>query len=473
MTDSSILVVPYHGHNFKWGDGVYLNFEDYNITETDFRTKTAKFQSSERISVDTVNYAVKITGPHETFTGIILSRTNNSDKKMWDYQCQDWNRLYMDKLDLNMNGKVYDIIKKILKKSGGSTSGLKKISKYDQGKYGSAIGFNPFKNKRNISLKHNKTSIEAIKSLIYSQKPFIDIHYNDHGVIQFTPYYLDEWLQPNCDINWVIDFDVKVDTTNLLTNVSGYTFNKLFNTKYDYLSNFVNVYSGVDDPSEKTSTNKTGSGGKNTSTNKTSNKTSNTNDKTFNPYKTKSKTVWVGMDHGGGWDNSYYNALCNELAKLGWKVHKCGIGPGTLQAHVNIPKNAKNGVYLGVVNGVDPEVFREFAYASYDKGFMVKKNIRGVLLMMNEAGDIRKGGRYYKWLGKAHDGKWDCSGLRYPAGYLADCGVPFMYQFGHKPSDARKAAKKFNNGGDSQVALNNPYKKNGNIWKNWNWSSKY
>ena len=466
---SQICVIKYVGDKFKykadfnWKDATYINFEDYTITETDFRTKTAKFKSPERIKIDGYTFAVKITGPHETFTGVIIKRSDKKSDNLYEYTCQDWGRLYQDKLDYTFNGKVYNIIKKIIKLSYGSTKGLLKIGKYEQGKYGSAIAFNPMKNKRNIELKHNKTSIEAIKSLIYSQKPFIDIHYNDKGVIQFQPYHLDEWLKPTVEINHVIDYEANIDHTNMLTSVSGYTFDKLFNKKGDYLEDFAFIYGGADDP-EKTSS---------SSSNKNNGKSSSANNKSGNPYKTKKKTVWVGMDRCGGHDGQYYNAFCKELGKLGWKVHKCGIGPGTLQAHVNLPKNAKDGVYLAIVNGIDPEVFREFAYASYDKGFMVKRNIRGVILMMNEAGDIRKGGRYYKYLPKAHDGKWACAALKYPAGYLADCGVPFMYQFGYSTSDAKKAAKKFNTGGDSQLALKNPYKKSGNVFKNWNWSSKY
>lgn len=469
---SQICVIQYIGNlkyvpDFKWKDATYLNFEDYTITETDFRTKTAKFKSTERIGVDGWSYAVKITSnKHETFTGIIIKRTEKGEG-LYEYTCQDWGRLYQDKLDHTYNGRVYDIIKKIITSSKGSTKGLLKIGKYEQGKYGSVIAFNPMKNKRNIELKHNKTSIEAIKSLIYSQKPFIDIHYNDGGTIQFQPYHIDEWMKPTVEINNVLDFEVNIDHTNMLTMVSGYTYDKLFNSKYDWLDTFAFEYGGVDESSTTPATAPT------SSTDKTTNKTSKKDNKTTNPYKTKNKTVWVGMDRCGNHDGQYYNAFCNELKKLGWKVHKCGIGPGTLQAHTNLPKNAKNGVYLGIVNGIDPEVFREFAYASYDKGFMVKRGIRGVLCMMNDAGDIRKGGKYYKYLPKAHDGKWACAALKYPAGYLADCGVPWFYQFGYTTDDAKKAAKKFNTGGDSKVALNNPYKKSGNVFKNWNWSSKY
>ena len=462
---SNIVVVPYK-KGFKWSDGVYLNFEDYSITETDFRVKTAKFKSSERISVDNTNFAVRITGPHETFTGVILSRSQSSDNKLWEYQCQDWNRIYQDKLDLNINSNVYNIIKKILKQSNGSTAGLKKISQYDQGKYGSAIRFNPFKTKKNISLKHNKTSIEAIKSLIYSQKPFIDIHYNDKGVIQFTPYYLDEWLQPTCQIDRVIDYDVKIDTTNILTNVSGYNFRKLFNSKVDYLSGFINVYGGVDDPSNKTSS----SSG---SSNKSVAKTSKGNTKTNNPYGTKTKNVFVVMDRcwGSSTDSTYLNNFANEMAKLGWKVHKIGIGPGHIIPG-SLSSSIKNGIYLILGNGADCEVFRHIGHDQWFKGMLLKRNCRAVVGLINNAGDIRRGGRYYSHLGMAHDGTGKGNpGLKYPAGYFADCGVPFFYSKGNNP---KGCAKLFNSGGESQLALNNDYKRRlKGYYANWNWSSKY
>lgn len=459
---SAIYVTPYK-KGFKWSKSELVNFEDYSITETDFRVKTAKFSSPDDIDLDKGNYAVQITSDrHEIFTGIILSKSEKSADGIYDFKCQDWNRIYMDKLDLNMNGRVYDIILKIINKSGGNTGGLKKISAYEQGKYGSTINFNPFKTKRNISMKHNKTSIEAIKSLVYSQKPFIDIHYDYNGTIQFVPYYIDEWLQPTCEIDRVIEYDVSIDTTNLLTNVAGYKFNKLFNAKKDYLSGFINIYSGVDDPDAKT-----------TNTNKTTNKTSNKDNKTGNPYKTKTKNVWVVMDNcwGGSTDSTYLNNFAREMGKLGWKVHKVGIGPGRIIPG-SLPSGMKNGIYLILGNGADCEVFRHVGHDQWFKGMLLKRNCRAVVGLINNAGDIRRGGKYFTHLGMAHDGTGKGNpGLRYPAGYFADCGLPFFYSKGNNP---KGCAQLFNSGGESKLALENDYKRRlKGYYANWNWSSKY
>lgn len=460
---TQIYVIPYK-KNFNWSKSELMNYEDYSIKETDFRVKTAKITSPDIIKVDEGNYAVKIASDkHETFTGIILSKSDKSNKGLYEYQCQDWNRLYMDKLDLDMNGKVYKIVQKIISKSGGSLNGLKKINKYNQGKYGSTFEFNPFKSIQDVSLKHNKTSIEAIKSLVYSQKPFIDIHYDDRGTILFTPYYIDEWLTPKLEIDRVIDFDVKIDTTNILTNVSGFGYKKLFNSKNDYLKSFINIYSGLDDPDDKNNAN--------TSTDKTNNK--NAAGKSNNVYKTKNKDVWVVMDRcwGASADSNYYNKLCKELKKLGWNVHKVGIGPGKIipsSLHAGMSK----GVYFIVVNGADCEVFRHVGHDQFFKGMLLKKKCRPVLGLINDAGNIKKGGKYYSHLGMAHDGTGKGSpGLKYPAGYLATCGVPFFYSKGSNP---KQCATLFNNGGDSQIALNNNYKKYvKGFYANWKWSSKY
>ena len=456
---ASIFITLYK-KGFSWLKDYYLiSFEDYTITETDFRVKTAKIKSNHNINLDKGNYAVQIKADnHEIFTGIILSKSEEKDG-MYTYQCQDWNRLYMDKLDLNMNGQVYDIIKKIITKSGGSLDGLKKIGVYEQGKYGNSYKFNPFKTKRNISLKHNKTSIEAIKSLVYSQKPLIDIHYDNNGRILFTPYYMDEWLKPVCEIERVIDYDVSIDTTNILTNIGGYKFNKLFNAKKDYLSRFITTYTNVDD--------------KTTTTSKTTTKTSANENKTNNPYNTKTKNIWVVMDNcwGGSTDSKYMNNVSSELTKLGWKVHKIGIGPGKI-IPASLPKSMKNGIYLILVNGADCEVFRHVGHDRWFKGQLLKKGCRPVVALINHAGDIRRGGKYFSHLGMAHDGTGKGSpGLKYPAGYFADCGVPFFYSKGNDP---KGCAQLFNGGGESKLALEADYNRRlKGYYSNWNWSSKY
>jgi hypothetical protein len=459
---------------FTWDNCLEIPFFDYEITESDFRNKTMKFTSPRALEVGKRSRAIKIVNDdHETFSGIILKREDDIQEPC-TYQCQDFNRLYMTKPSVNKKDKVYNLIKLLLNYCGNSQyvwKGLLSKNKYEQGKYGSVFSFNPMKNVLYLN-SSDKTVKELIEQLVYSQKPYIDIHYNNTGIMKFSPYHIDKWMQPVAKFHYneCIDWDYSFDTTNIVTQVvignTIYKYSKLFNSKYNQLLNFVSTGISLNGKSQSTN-----SGG--TSTNKSSSKTSSTNDKTSNPYHTKNKEVWVNMDicWGHSSDNSYLNTFCAELRKLGWKVHNLGVGPAI---HTNYSKasNCKNGIWLTIDNGVDCEVFRHFGHDTWFKGQLVRNNSRAVLAFINDAGNIKKGGKYFKYLGMAHDGTGNGSpGLKYPAGYLAACGVPFFYSFGRHP---KAAARLFNSGGDSKLACENDYKKHVHgYYHNWNWGSKY
>ena len=340
----------------------------------------------------------------------------------------------------------------------------KKIN--NQKKYGHTKNFNPMKKKQAIT-SSDKTVKEIIQNLVYPQHPLIDIHYNNTGKMQFTPYYLTKWMQSTADFHYTecTDFNYSLDTTNIINtvNVNGknYGFKKLFNSKTDPLKQMILTTSNENTDSTSSASSKS------------TDKTGKTNDKANNVYGTKNKEVWVNMDRcwGAGPDGKYLKTFCNELKKLGWKVHNLGSGPGT-QTNCNKASSCKNGVWLTLDNGVDCEIFRHMGSDKWFKGQLVKHGSRAVLGFINNAGNIKKGGKYYSYLGMAHDGTGKGNpGIKHPAGYLADCGVPFFYSKGNNPKDA---ARLFNGGGESKVALNNDYKKRlKGFYSNWNWSSKY
>lgn len=459
-----------YGGFFNWDNCYEIPFEDYSIDESDFRNKTAKITSSHLINRIDYSWAVKITNPdHETFTGIIIDREKKPFKS-YDYQCQDWNRLYMGKPSLEMKGTVHKIIKNVLNWAyygSKSKSGLLAKNKYEQRKYGSLSSFNPMKTIKNVSTR-DKTVKEIVQNLVYAQKPFIDIHYNNVGVMKFTPYYVDKWLKAVASFHYgeCVDFSYSYNTADIVTQVVDgkkvYNFKQLFNSKTDPLSGLIFLGENIDEENNN-----------NTSTNKTSNKTSKTNNKTSNPYGTKRKEVWVNMDEcwGHSTDNKYLSTFCKELKRLGWKVHNLGVKP-SMHTNYRQAGKCKNGIWLTLDNGVDCEVLRHFGHDNWFKGQLVRHNSRAVIGLINNAGNIKKGGKYYKYLGRAHDGTGKGNpGLRYPAGYLADCGVPFFYSKGRNPKDA---ARLFNSGGDSKIALNTNYKKRlKGYYANWNWSNKY
>ena len=465
-----IYVKQYSNDGFTWDNSWEIPFTEYSIDESDYRNRTAKFKSSMMLDTSQASWAVKITNPHhETFTGIILKR-DMKPLDVMEYSCQDWNRIYMTKPRMNEKKQVYYLIKQALRYGDNwkySWKGLLAKNKYEQRKYGSTISFNPMKTVKNISAK-DKTVKEIIENLVYSQKPFIDIHYNNLGVMKFTPYHIDTWLKGVASFHYTecTDFTYTFDTTNIITRAQAngkfYTFEQLFNSKTNPLLGFVDTWTDI---TEENTNNKT--------TDKTVNKKGN-KDKTNNPYNTKKKEVWVSMDRawGDAANHKYLNTFCKECKKLGWKVHNLGVSPGT-QVNANKASKAKNGIWLTLNNGVDCEIFRHMGHDKWFKKVLLKNHNRAVLgFIGNSAGDIRRGGKYYKYLGMAHDGTGKGNpGLKYPAGYLADCAVPFFYSKGNNPKDA---ARLFNSGGESKVALENDYSKRvKGYYKNWNWGNKY
>ena len=462
-----VYVKAYNGNGFSWDNCYEIPFTEYSIDESDYRNRTAKFKSDKIMDTATVSWAVKITNPnHETFTGIILKR-DMGPNDVSEYTCQDWNRIYMTKPILNSKDNVYNLIKSLLLYAGDKKytwKGLMAKKKYEQRKYGSIVSFNPMKTVQNISVK-DKTVNEVIQSLVYGQKPFIDIHYNNVGVMKFTPYHIDTWLKEVASFHYTecTDFSYSFDTTDIITSVvvngKFYNFEQLFNSKTNPLSGLINTWTDITD-----TTNSNG---------KAEDKGSKTNSKTSNPYNTKKKEVWVNMDRcwGHATDEAYLKAFCKELKKLGWKTHNLGSGPGT-QTNANKAKKCKGGVWLTLNNGADCEIFRHFGHDKWFKGILLKNKSRAVLGLINNAGNIKKGGKYYKYLSMAHDGTGKGNpGLRYPAGYLASCGVPFFYSKGNNPKDA---ARLFNSGGDSKVALQKDYGKQlRGYYANWNWGNKY
>lgn len=463
--------VFHHIDTFTWDNCYEIPFTEYSIDESDYRNRTAKFKSSSLMDTSQYTWAVKITNPnHETFTGIILKRDMNVND-VDEYTCQDWNRIYMSKPVFIEKQDVYTLLKKVLRYSGEKKiwKGLLAKNKYEQRKYGSTISFNPMKTVKNVNVK-DKTVKEIVQNLIYEQKPFIDIHYNNTGVMKFTPYHINNWLKEVASFHYseCTSCTYSFDTTDIITavEVNGkyYTFDKLFGAKNSVVSGMLNTWIDI------TETDNTG----NANNNAVDDKASKTNQKTSNPYNTKKKEVWVSMDRA--WSDSanhkYLNTFCAELKKLGWKVHNLGVSPGT-QVNPNKAKKAKNGIWLTLNNGVDCEIFRHMGHDKWFKSILLKNKNRAVLGFIGDAaGDIRKGGKYYKHLGMAHDGTGKGNpGLKYPAGYLADCAVPFFYSRGNNPKDA---ARLFNTGGESKKALNGDYTKRlKGYYKNWNWGNKY
>ena len=181
----------------------------------------------------------------------------------------------------------------------------------------------------------------------------------------------------------------------------------------------------------------------------TTSKTSTTSNKnSYNPYG-KKKVCWVQSDNinGKSSDLKFINDFAKKLRKKGWKVKVVGVGSNL---HSEIYANVKNGIWFCIYGGVCAGTIREtYADTSYRRK-IEKNNSRTVLGFRPPAGDIRKGGKYYKWLPRAHDDNFSPSsfrGISYPSKYLAKKKVPFMYA-----SSVDEMVAKFIAGGDNPDA---------------------
>lgn len=446
---------------FDWRKCEEIQFEDYMIRESDLRNRTAQFTTNRSYQLSEDSWAVKIvSNEHENFSGIILKKSD-APLDLYTYECQDWNRLYMSKPNGDFKGKVRNIIIGLMDYVSlpNKTKGLLGYKKYDMNT-GSMV-FNPMKNKKEFTTK-DKTVREVIEQLIYSQGSFIDLHYNDVGVMKFTPYKLNKWLKSVADftINEIIEYKWDFNTTDIITAVEDnsriYKFENLLG-KSD-INEMIYLETSI---TEENST--------------ATSKTSKTDTKTSNPYGTKNKEVWVNMDShwGSTTDNKYLKQVCKELKKLGWKVHNTGVGAST---HSKI--KGKNGVWLTLYGGVDAGCLREAGLDTSYKTDLLNRKMRTVIGFMGRAGEksksgIGKGYKWYKKVGKAHDDNYSAgdTSLKYPAGFLAFCGVPFFHSVGNNP---KQCAQLFNSGGESKKALNTKYKKIGKgYYSNFNWGSKY
>lgn len=455
--------------DFNWDNCYQIPFEKFTIDEGDHENRTATFSSETDLELEDKSVAVKITGDFPTFSGLIISKTKKP-QNLYEYKCQDWNRIYMSRPHMNEKKSVQALIKQLLAFADDSTTdvyaGLLDPSKYEQKKYGSAVSWNPMKKTKQIE-GSDKTVKEWIEYLIYSQHPYIRIHYNGTGRMLFTPYHYNDYVKEVASFHYteLTDLDWNFNQTDIVTGsyVNGKYMNvaQMFGSHdpYTFLARYISAHEA-----QKTDTTT------NTKTKTSKTKTSKSN----NPYNTKRKHVWVSMDtwQTGSTDRKFYNTVCNTIKKQGWTVHKIGIGPQT-HDEIHISRSgAKNGIWLAVYGGVDPGCIRETCHDTSYKDILIRRNLLPVIAF-NSTADIRKGGKRYKYIGMAWDDNYSSgdTGMKYPGACMAQCGVPWLQVPGYHP---KKLALKFCAGGDSKIALTKKYKHNGHQYRsNWNWGSKY
>ena len=456
-------------HISTWSGAVSMPYKKYSIKEEDMRIKTASFVSPNYIDLTTGQYAIRIVSKyHENFAGILLDVDYDEDTDLYTYQCQDFSRLYMGKCECIWNkSRIYDGLlqllahgqmkKKISRKGFEDVcSGLRALKYYDQSLYPNQhYKGNPFK--QNISLiSRDKTEIELIRSLVFSRLGYFDIYFNDCGILQIKPLSKTDWENTGLHLSSTeyANRKFKFSTANAITGVVvngsdasyGPTYKSKQLTKLDLKAFFGNVTTSISDPVQKSATKKTSNAVKNKNNTASVNKD--------NPYGTKRKVVYMNIDLIDGYssDQNKMNRLCDILHKHGWECHTCGVGS---ESHYERRGEVNNGIWLTLYGGACAGTLRETATNDWFRRPIVNHGSRTVVGFFPPAGDIREGGKYYKWLPRAHDDGFsgNFSGVSYPAKMLTNAAVPFMYA-----KNPAEMASKFLKGGDNPEACNKNWK---------------
>ena len=446
------------------------HWSKYQIKETDFRSKTASFTTPQYLDLTTGVYCVMITTPmHEDFGGIIIGVKYDHKTGLYEYQCQDHSRAYQGKFELiNIKKNVHRILQFLITQGGVSTvgavskvklkefskilSGLRPVYQYEQKYWGSITNFNPMTEKSKMIFR-GKSWIEAIRALVLGSGAYIDVYFDKYGIIHIEPYTKDDFFNTGLYLTTpeIAEATQEFDTTNIITGARVHSTDKtkvgnvygsssLVNLNLTAI--FGNLYTSIENPNQATSS--SSNKGKNNS----AGKKSTTKTKTTNPYNTKKKEVWLNSDniHGKSSDRKFLEDVAKILRKNGWKTKIVGIGPNT---HTEGYMGPKNGIWFCIYGGADGAVYRETVGKNSYTNKLKKLGSRTVI-GMHGGGDIRKGGKYYKWLPRAHDDNYSPSsykGVSYPLKMLTKGKVPIMYA-----NNAKQMAAKFLAGGDNPEA---------------------
>ena len=200
----------------NWEIKKEINWDKYQIKETDMRIKTATFTSPVSLDLTNGQYAILITSPyHEDFGGIILSVEYDKKTGMYNYQCQDWTRKHQVKINANLNNQnAYNYVmhlitngitgltptQKQIELSRQALSGLRPVKEYDQKKWGSVINFNPLTRSVNMIIK-NKNEMELIRDFLFESGAYVDVYADKYGIVQIEPYHKDAWLKGGLTID--------------------------------------------------------------------------------------------------------------------------------------------------------------------------------------------------------------------------------------------------------------------------------
>lgn len=461
-----------------WDHKYEIPYESYDIKESDFRTKTATITTPQYIDLTTGQYCILIvSNQHETFSGVFLETEYeyNSDTGLYTYQLQDHSRNYQAKFEsIIKNTKLHPLLKHLITRGAYPTkgkvsnavkkehkkalSGLRPAHQYEQRYYGATYKSNPMTTPVTAIIR-NMSWIEAIKNLVLGTGAYIDVYFDMYGVIHIEPYHKDDLFNSGLYLTTpeIAQANYKFDTTNIQTGVivlsndssksaTAYGASKMINL--NLASFFGNLSSMINNPNTSTTTTSTGK-----STAKNTKKSKTTKNKS-NPYGTKKKRIYLNTDSITSYtvDMKRMKDMKTLLEKQGWKVVITGVGA---EAHWKRRGEVKNGIWFCLYGGACAGTLKEHCTSSWFLNPLKKNKSRVVVGFFPPASSIKKGGKYYKHLGPAHDwqGNRAYANIDYPAKFLSKHGIPFMYA-----NNAKEMVNKFLAGGDNYTTSGANYK---------------
>ena len=351
-------------------------------------------------------------------------------------------------------------VKKQLKEYKKALTGLRPAYQYWEPAWGGLLkNYNPMTVKQKMIIR-NKSYIEAIRDIVFGLGPLIDVYFDKYGVLHIEPFVKDEWLHTGLYLTTpeLASVTRKFDTTNIITGVLVHNTDKTKMGRYYESSNLVNLDLSLFFGDLKTSIenpdNNSAKSVKTTANNKTNTKKSKTSKKAGNIYQTKKKRIYLNTDSisGHSTDMKRMQDMKKILEKNGWKVTITGVGS---EAHHQRRGEVKNGLWFCLYGGACAGTLKEHCTSSWFLNPLKKNKSRVVVGFFPPTGSFKKGGKYYKHLGPAHDwqGSQAYANIDYPGKFLSKHGIPWMYA-----KNAKEMVSKFLAGGDNFKTEGNSYK---------------
>ena len=338
-----------------------IPFESYEITETDPRTKTAKFVTSEYFDLTAGQLWCYISSPyHENFGGRILKVDFDKDKGLYTYQCQDGRRQYLTKIKnvCKNNVSTYQWVEFFLtfpNLIGGSykipisdeirnnprnqqlLSGLRPIDDYYVSAETTFSNYNFMEYPVGEFLSYDSLIDNIMNFTHQTNSNCVDVYFSPEGICQIEPVDLEKWLKTGLRIRHqdLVQYKYGFDTTNIITAVGVKDAKNAM--KWYGKADMMYYFGYVDeliDPVTSTTTNE--------STISTSSSSSG------GTGANKGKTVIVGCDTNvPGSDAAWRDTTADALRAAGYTVETLSVGSNYFANYDwHGPSQGKVGVYL-------------------------------------------------------------------------------------------------------------------------------